>query len=228
MWAHGLWQQVEGLVVFEDPKETGQVIELLLNLAAHGTPLPLPGTRWHARVLRPHELDAYVKLLAFLQKHGCFNAILAFGRHIVTLMALGVLASHVGFALGLLAGDRDVCAASLAFRGREALPAFLGSRAWDEDNVLLRALDHVEELVNGRGQCQEGCTVGSERHFPDGSDDFINPDDENDIVNWGYRRDLKEQHVDRQLARRFLSFVGTSCLGPFARSADASSWDRTE
>ena len=231
--------QVAELLIFDNAEtETADVLRQFLSLVVHGQLRPRQDREWlDCGYLGNHALDTYRHTVTLLQKHHCHNLIERFGEDAIKLMVRGILPPRVGFGLGLLAGDKRVCAASVSFYdpqegrfgGRETVAAFVGFPAYEYANPLLMALDHVQKWTNGPGRSFKLYMAWRAElvHDPNGAllwyglerelelSRFWDPEDvKDDILNWEERRDLERLSFKRHLARRFLAYVGKFLAGP--------------
>lgn len=138
--------------------ESKAVIEQFLSLAINSKLLTPNGYgEWHEHEpLQTEDLDLYFNTISFMCKHNCSTTLATFGAQLIPLMSYGVLSPQIGFGLGVLINDRNVCATSLTyynpsegrFRGREALPHFPIQCG---ESIFLKGLDHVTAYANGQG-----------------------------------------------------------------------------
>lgn len=155
-----LGEQASQFLIFNDnEKENADVLEQFRNLVVHGKLLPPHGREGQSRGIpgvQVHETCRHT--LALLQKRHCIRVIERFGEEVIKLMECGVLEPRFGFGLGLLAGDKRVCAASVTFYdpkfGRfeihAAIAVLLRWNAYKRDHPLLLALEHSQTGQDSR------------------------------------------------------------------------------
>lgn len=225
---NGSSQQVISFDDFET--ETKEVLEEFISLATDGRLLH-PTNCSRPGLLSGRCVNKYLNVLSFLQRYCCYHTIQVLGSQIVVLMACGAIAPHIGFGFGVLAGDKNVCVASLSFydetqgtfRGEDALPPFVVNEAAIQHPELLTGLALVESFVNNFGLY--GYPEDIKHLYPttfNGSPSSETSDEER-LADWDENTGSQEAITKFTLPKLFLSVVGTCHARPWVSHPHPSS-----
>lgn len=92
------------------------MLEQFLSLAVYSRLIPRASTNWETacNLVSDKTMDVFLHLVAFLQKYDCVPTLRNLCGELTMLANCSALDTLDAFSLGAIAGDDDLCAASLA------------------------------------------------------------------------------------------------------------------